>query len=157
MLEALESRRLMAVTTSFSSGVLTVTSDHASDRVAIATNDHGQIVVRANDHVVRAIGASHVNGIRVNLGDGNDVLDTAHTVNKPMTIHGGGGNDTLRGGSGHDQIYGDAGNDLLRAQDGRADAINGGSGTDTAYADHSDTATGVEHLYHPFHHHHPTH
>lgn len=153
MFEALEPRRLLAVTTSFASGVLTVTSDNASDSVFIGKNDHGQIFVQVNHHVIRAIGASHVNGIRVNLGGGNDLLTTSHAVNKPMTIHGGAGNDTLQGGSGHDQIFGDGGDDLLKAQDGVSDVLNGGLGNDTAYADGVDTTTGVEHVHHPLHHH----
>ena len=153
MIESLEPRRLMAVTTSFASGILTVTSDHASDRVFIGRNDHGQIFVSVNHYVLRAVSAGHVSGIRVNLGGGNDVLSTAHTVDKPMTIHGGEGNDTLQGGSGHDLIYGDGGDDLLRAQDGRRDSLFGGPGNDTAYADGVDQVTLVEHVHHPLHHH----
>ena len=152
MWEQLEARRLLAVTTSFASGVLTVTSDNASDSVLIGTNDHGQIVVQANHHVVRAIGASHVTGIKVNLGGGNDLLVTSHTVNKPMTVHGGAGNDTLQGGSGHDQIFGDSGNDLLKGQDGARDTLDGGLGNDTAYADSVDLVTHVEHVHRPLHH-----
>ena len=153
MLESLEPRRLFAVTTSFASGVLTVTSDHASDSVFIGKNDHGEIIVQANHHLIRRIAAAHVSGIRVNLGGGNDLLTTAHAVNKPMIIRGGPGNDTLQGGSGHDQIFGDGGDDVLKAQDGVRDALDGGLGNDTAYADGIDTSTGVEHVHHPLHHH----
>lgn len=153
MFEPLESRRLMSVTTSFASGILTVMSDSASDSVFIGKNAHGQIYVQANHQVLRAVGASHVSGIRVNLGAGNDLLTTSRAVNKPMTIRGGAGNDTLQGGSGHDQIYGDDGDDLIRAQDGVKDSLFGGAGNDTADADGIDVITGVEHVRHPAHHH----
>ncbi len=153
MFESLEPRRLMSVTTSFASGILTVTSDHASDSVFIGRNDHSQIVVWSNHQLLRAISASHVSGIQVNLGAGNDVLTTARAVNKPMTIRGGAGNDTLQGGSGHDQIYGDDGDDLIRAQDGVKDSLYGGAGNDRADADGIDVTTGVEHVRHPAHHH----
>ena len=153
MLESLESRRLMSVTTDFTSGVLTITSDDASDRVSLSTNAHGQIVVAANHHVIRAIGASHVTSILVNLGGGNDVLETAHTINKRMTVHGGEGNDAIQGGSAHDQLFGDGGDDVIRAQDGVSDTVNGGPGNDTAYTDANDTLSDVEHVVHPQHHH----
>ena len=153
MLESLESRRLFAVTTSFSSGILTVTSDHAADSVLIGRNDHGQIFVQANHHVLRTISASQVTGIRVNLGAGNDVLAIGHGVNQPATIHGNLGNDTLQGGSGQDLIYGDDGDDVIRAQDGVRDSVFGGAGNDTAYTDGVDATTNVEHVRHPLHHH----
>lgn len=153
MFESLESRWLMAVTTGFASGVLTVTSDDAADHISLGTNAHGQIVVRVGQHVIRAIGASHVSSIQVNLGGGDDVLATAHTINKPMTVRGGEGNDLIQGGSGHDQLFGDGGNDVIRSQDGVSDRVDGGAGNDTAYADAGDTVVNVEHVVHPQHHH----
>ena len=153
MFEQLESRRLFAVTTSFSSGVLTVTSDGASDSVFIGRNDHGQIFVQTNHAVVRSVSGHEVTAIRVNLGAGNDALAVSTRVNKPMTIRGGSGNDTLQGGAGHDQIYGDDGDDLIRSQDGVRDSVVGGAGNDRAYADDIDVVTQVEHVYHPAHHH----
>jgi Ca2+-binding RTX toxin-like protein len=154
MFESLEARRLMAVTTGFASGVLTVTSDAASDHVFIGKNDHGQIFVQVGQHILRAVGASQVSSIRVGMGGGNDVLTTARAVDKPMVIRGGGGNDTLQGGSGLDMIYGDTGDDVLKSQDGRRDYLDGGSGNDTAYADEIDSVIATEHVHHPLHHHH---
>lgn len=157
MFESLEARRLMAVTTGFASGILTVTSDGASDRVFIGKNDHAQIFVQVGQHVLRAVAASQVTGIRVSMGAGHDVLVTAQAVDKPMVIRGGGGNDILQGGSGQDQIYGDTGDDVLKAQDGRRDFLDGGPGNDTAYADEIDSVIATEHVHHPLHHHHRPH
>ena len=153
MIESLERRQLMAVTTGFASGVLTVTSDHASDSVFIGRNDHGQVFVQVGHHVLRAVSAAQVGSIRVSLGAGNDVLTTAHSVNKPMVIRGGAGNDVLQGGSGHDRIFGDEGDDLLKSQDGVRDTLDGGWGNDTAYSDGVDIVTATEHVHHPLHHH----
>lgn len=154
MLEALESRRLLSVSANFASGVLTVTSDHAPDQVLVGTDNHGRIFVHADHHVLLAVPAHDVIGIAVNLGGGNDSLNTAHTVNRPMTIHGGGGNDTIVAGTGHDQIFGDDGDDHITSNDGVADHVDGGPGHDTALVDHRDHVINVEHVHGGHHHHH---
>ena len=151
MFQALEPRRLFTVTASFAGGVLTVASDHDSDQVLIGTDNHGQIFVHAVHHVILAVSAHDVSSIQVNLGLGNDSLETQATIHAPMTIRGGAGNDTLRGGSGHDAIFGDDGDDLIYADDGVADSIDGGAGSDSAFVDHIDTVHNVEHIHH--HHH----
>lgn len=155
MFETLEPRRMLTVTTSFASGVLTVTSDHAPDRVRIAAGSHAGIFVYAGHVLVAALHTA--DAIRVNLGDGDDSLVTENHLSVPMTIHGGLGNDDLTGGTGRDQIFGDDGNDVLRAHDGSSDTVDGGAGVDTAYTDHVDVVTNVEHIIHPSHPHHPHH
>ncbi len=150
MFEALEARRLLAVTAMFNSGVLTVTSDDASDHVRITTT-HGDIFVFAGHHLVTAV--HDVSGIVVNLNGGDDSLDTQHGVSAPMTIHGGNGNDNLIAGSGHDDIFGDEGDDNINSVDGTSDNVDGGPGNDTALVDHVDVVTNVEHVHHPHHHH----
>jgi Ca2+-binding RTX toxin-like protein len=152
--ETLESRRLLSVSAVFAAGVLTVTSDHAPDQVLIGTDNHGRIFVHANHHVLLAVPAHDVIGIAVDLGGGNDSLNTAHTVNRPMTIHGGAGNDTIVAGTGHDQIFGDEGDDHIASNDGIADQVDGGPGHDTALVDHRDHVTNVENVHGGHHHHH---
>jgi|SRR5687768_9150207 len=153
MLDSLEPRRLLSVTASFNSGTLTVTSDAAADHVLIGTNAHGQIFVHTNHHVILAVSAHHVARINVDLGGGNDALDTAATVRAPMTIRGGAGNDTLVAGSGHDMVFGDDGDDFINSADGTVDVVDGGAGHDSALVDHVDHVSGVEHVHHPHHHH----
>lgn len=152
MLQALESRRMLTVTANLTAGVLNVNSDHDSDQVILATNDHGQIVVQAGfHHTILAVSTHDVSSINVNLGIGNDSLDTSAHINQPMNIHGGAGNDTVRAGSGHDMIFGDEGDDLIYSDDGVADNVDGGDGNDTAFVDAHDTVHNVEHVL--FHHH----
>jgi Ca2+-binding RTX toxin-like protein len=64
------------------------------------------------------------------VGDHLDNLISANEVGKPVTLLGGGGNDTLTGGGGNDSIDGEGGTDLL---DGRlgGDTMKGGDGNDT--------------------------
>jgi Ca2+-binding RTX toxin-like protein len=149
MIEHLECRRHLSVTTSFSAGVLTVTGDADPNRVSISRNlDTGQLLVRSSDVTIRSIAYAEVNSIVVNLLGGEDRLTTAANVEKPMNVnggegsdnlttgggadvvHGAPGNDTLNGAGGADQLFGDDGNDTM---DGgaRGDTFNGGGGTDT--------------------------
>jgi Ca2+-binding RTX toxin-like protein len=130
MIEHLESRRLLAVTTGFSSGVLTVTGDADANHVFIGRNlDTSSVFVKVNDAIVRTVPLANLTSIKVSLLGGNDSLETAPNVEKPMTISGGEGNDVLTGGGGKDSIAGDAGNDFLRGGPG-ADSLYGGDGDD---------------------------
>lgn len=131
MFERLESRRFLSVTTNFAGGVLTVTGDGDANNVFLSRNlNTGQLVVRAGDAVVGTAPYANVNAITVNLFGGNDRLNTASNVEKPMTVSGGEGNDTLITGSGKDTVNGNAGNDILISGAG-ADTLNGGDGNDT--------------------------
>ena len=151
MLDSLEPRRHLSVTAGFHAGLITVTGDVAADHVLIGRDHHGHIFVHANHHVILAVSAHDVNGIAVDLGGGNDALDTAAAVHAPMTIRGGAGNDTLVAGSGHDMIFGDAGDDVINSVDGASDLVDGGAGHDSALVDHVDHVTGVEHVHYPHH------
>ena len=149
MIERLENRRLFAVTTGFSGGVLTVTGDGAANRVSISRNlDSGQLIVRSGDATIRSVPYAEVDSITVNLLGGEDRLGTAANVAKPMTVnggegsdnlatgasndtvHGNGGNDSINTGAGNDNLFGDAGNDRMDGGGG-ADGFNGGTGIDT--------------------------
>jgi Ca2+-binding RTX toxin-like protein len=146
MLESLEHRTLLTVTTSFQNGVLTVTGDHADDIVHIVADGHGSIVVSDAHHILRTVSVHDLVQTNVNLGLGNDQLGVGGVL-APMNIHGGDGNDVLTGGSGHDQIFGDAGDDVIYADDGAVDLVDGGAGTDTAVVDFHDEVHNVEHIH----------
>ncbi|HET6569997.1 MAG TPA: hypothetical protein VFG58_00705 [Solirubrobacterales bacterium] len=92
--------------------------------------------------------APSIAGFEVNAGGGDDRVHVAASVKTPVTMRGGGGDDTLVGGSasdklsggrgddrligarGDDQLYGGPGNDLLMGGPG-SDLLRGGSGMDT--------------------------
>jgi Ca2+-binding RTX toxin-like protein len=154
MIEPLESRRLLAVTAVLSAdGVLSVTGDAEPNPVFIGRRvdpaaGTDEIFVRSRDVVLGTFANSDVASIRVDLLAGNDALETAHNVLKPMTalggegndrlttgggndlVDGGIGNDTQLGGGGNDQLHGGDGNDLLDGALG-ADVMHGGMGLDT--------------------------
>lgn len=84
-------------------------------------------------------------------GDGNDILASSPSLNIPLNIDGGGGDDTLvgadgddaiDGGTGADNIDGANGNDRLTGGSGTdSDVLNGNSGVDAV--DYSDRSVGV--------------
>jgi hypothetical protein len=145
-LEALESRALPAVTTSFKNGVVLIQGDEKANLITVRRDLGAGVVVVINESArgstlkgtwffpagrVRQIrffgqggndefGAQFVYGIPVwaDGGDGHDLLE------------GGFGDDTLLGGDGNDDLFGNFGNDFLTGQGGR-DALLGGTGNDT--------------------------
>ena len=88
------------------------------------------------------------NGIRIELGDGNDVYNGGEQLpaSIPVTVDGGDGIDTLRGaaqaalretligGPGNDKITGGPGDDVLRGGEGD-DEIEGQAGNDQLYGE----------------------
>jgi Ca2+-binding RTX toxin-like protein len=91
--------------------------------------------------------APSIAGFEVNASGGDDRVHVARSVRVPVTMRGGGGDDTLIGGSsadklvggrgndklvggrGNDQLYGGIGDDVLLGGRGD-DQLYGGSGTD---------------------------
>ncbi len=70
---------------------------------------------------LQSLAIGSVTSITVSAGDGNDTVTIAFTAAVPVTLDGGGGNDSLRGGDGNDVLIGGLG----------TDTINGGKGIDT--------------------------
>jgi Ca2+-binding RTX toxin-like protein len=66
---------------------------------------------------------------RLTGGTGNNTLNTT-SFSGPVTLDGGGGNDSLVGGTGNDSLFGGDGNDTLSGGDGD-DTLDDGSGNDT--------------------------
>jgi Ca2+-binding RTX toxin-like protein len=72
---------------------------------------------------------AQIGGIRVDAGNGDDLVRLAGDIGIPTTLLGGAGNDTLVGGAGNDSINGGPGDDLLWGGPGN-DTLNGGTGND---------------------------
>jgi Ca2+-binding RTX toxin-like protein len=123
----------MAVTASFSSGILTVMGDSASNTIEISRDTSGAILVNGGAVTVRGGSATVANTVRIQLfGKGNS--DTLSLIESSgalprANIFGGGGNDTITGGSGADMLFGEGGDDTLNSRGG-ADFLFGGSGGD---------------------------
>jgi Ca2+-binding RTX toxin-like protein len=142
-----------AATVSVSNGVLTYTAQAgATNRVAFAETAPGTVAVTAragdNDPAAGAgscssannvITCTGVSSVRVDAGDGADVISAAGLATIPATLMGGAGSDTLTGGADDDSIDGGADNDVLNGGagddtlggDDGADVFNGGDGIDT--------------------------
>lgn len=73
--------------------------------------------------------APSIGGFEVNAGGGDDQVTVAKDVPVPVTMRGGGGNDSLLGGAGPDKLIGGAGNDRLVGGRGD-DLLYGGPGED---------------------------
>ena len=83
----------------------------------------------------------NMNGGTIQLGTGNDTVDTTGSAASAMVIQGGAGNDTLTGAGGSDNILGGRGTDTLVGAAG-ADMLSGGDDNDTIQGDgSSDTIT----------------
>lgn len=123
-----------AVTSSFSSGTLSITGDALDNTITVLRNAAGQILV--NGGAVSVVGGTptvaNTSRIQVFGLGGNDTL-TLSEVNGALpaaNLFGGEGNDVLTGGSGGDQIFGQAGNDTLLGKGGN-DFLFGGNDNDT--------------------------
>jgi Ca2+-binding RTX toxin-like protein len=109
---------------------LLITGDDANNNLTVSRDLDGHLFENGNaidgDPTV-----ANTNLIRVNAGDGNDVI-TLDETNGPLPaaqLFGGGGNDTLTGGSGNDRLSGQGGSDNLFGQGGN-DTLDGGAGSD---------------------------
>jgi Ca2+-binding RTX toxin-like protein len=122
-----------ATTSTFSSGLLTVSGDSANNSIAISRDAAGKIFV--NNGAVAVVGGTptvaNTSLIRVLSLGGQDViaLNEANGAMPAANLFGGAGDDTLTGGSGSDQLFGQAGNDTLLGRGG-FDLLSGGSDND---------------------------
>jgi Ca2+-binding RTX toxin-like protein len=94
------------------------------------------------DGVPGKFAASEFSRVRVEVGDGDDVVDLS-ALPLPATVLGGDGRDVifggaaadlLLGGAGDDTLFAGSGNDTLRGGDGN-DYLNGGPGADEFFGD----------------------
>jgi hypothetical protein len=148
----LEDRTVPAVVADFSAGVLTVTSDAASDTISIevvgglvkvfqGTSPPTEVSVTGGSNGIKP---KALTGILVNAGDGDDRVTVAATLKAPATLNGGTGSDVLNGGAGNDVITTgtDAIGDSASGGDGN-DSVTGGAGPDQLFGGNgNDTVTG---------------
>ena len=149
-LEALEPRRLFAITATSAGGVLTVLGDESANAITVSRNVNGNLLV--NNGAVAIAGSpatvSNIVTIRVSGLDGNDTLtiDETNGALPEASLSGGTGNDTLTGGAGADTLDGGGGDDLLLGKAGNDslvggignDSLTGGAGTDQAFGQSGD-------------------
>ena len=125
MFEKLELRQLLS--NALHAGVLTVTGTGASENITIAQSG-SKVTVNQTGQPGTVYQAASILHIVVNANGGNDKVDCS-TVNVPVELHGGSGNDTLVGGNGGDNLFGEDGNDTIYGGAGK-DALHGGAGND---------------------------
>ena len=134
MLAVGSSSAMAAVTSSFSSGTLSVFGDSLDNNVTVSRNAAGTLLVNggavpiaggtptvANTTLIQAFGQT-----------GNDTI-TLSEINGALpraNLFGGADNDTLTGGSGIDQLFGQGGNDTILGRGG-GDLLFGGADNDT--------------------------
>jgi hypothetical protein len=70
--------------------------------------------------------------IIINGNGGNDTIEVAGTLTRPVRFYGGSGNDVLTGGGGNDVFVGGSGDDVLTGNLGR-DLLIGGLGLDRIF------------------------
>src|SRR4051794_21649156 len=101
-LQLLEDRILLALTSSLTGGLLSVTGDAANDIVTLRLGTTNRIEVLSGAVVVSNFDPSAVLRIVVNGGAGNDSITMSFAATVPVTLQGGAGNDTLAGGAGNE-------------------------------------------------------
>jgi Ca2+-binding RTX toxin-like protein len=153
--DALEGRKLLAVTATPSGGILYVAGDSGNNTISIEWTPgpsgrtikvfDGSTVVATYNHVI--VGPNLFYAVSVTGGAGNDTLYASKLSSSdtfadyPVTLKGDGGYDTLYGsdsaetiygGPQSDDIYGYAGNDLIYGEGG-LEVIAAGDGNDTVF------------------------
>ena len=127
-------------------GVLQITGDAASDKLALIPNGTALAVDVGEDGTIDfSFDKSTFSSINVQAGDGDDTVDGSNGIAGfgPLTINGGAGNDTIRGGDGDDTLLGGNGNDTIDGNRGN-DVVLGGGGNDTFIWDPGDGSDTIE-------------
>src|SRR5215471_10712967 len=133
----------MAIKANFSpdAGLLSVTGDHADNRIVASPNAAGQILVNGGDVPIDGGSSAVANTteIQISGGNGDDTiaLDESNGPLPAAQLSGGNGNDVLTGGAGADQLFGGNGNDTLNGGRGN-DTLFGGNGNDILIGDPGD-------------------
>lgn len=109
---------------------LLITGDDADNSITVSRDLGGRLF--ANGETIDGEPTvANTDLIRVNGGDGNDVitLDQSNGALPAAELSGGNGNDIVTGGSGNDELLGQDGNDFLFGRAGN-DRLVGGDGDD---------------------------
>jgi Ca2+-binding RTX toxin-like protein len=149
-IEHLESRRLFAITASFSpgsGGILAITGDDNANVIIVSRNVAGQLFVNGGAVAISGGSATIANTgtIKVFARAGNDTvtLDETNGALPKAHLFGDAGNDILTGGSGKDSLFGAAGGDQLFGKGANdtmfgsadGDRLVGGTGDDEAFGE----------------------
>ena len=140
-IETMENRTVPSITSLFSQGALTITSNGA-DNMVVAANANGNVTLNGTQLTVSnvAVSASSVTSLDVVGGKGKNTIDlggvtaASFTALTTVKIDGGAGNDSIIGSSLADSINGSGGNDTIKGGDGN-DSLNGGTGNDQLNGD----------------------
>ncbi len=147
LIEAIEHRVMLAVTASFSGGVLTVTGDSLDNTIVVNQSGVGSLLVNGGAVAITGGIPTVGNTTRIDIFGlaGNDILslDETNGALPPAILRGGTENDALTGGSGADQLFGEAGDDVLLGKGGidslfggtENDTLTGGSGDDQVFGE----------------------
>jgi Ca2+-binding RTX toxin-like protein len=125
--EALETRRMFAVTASLTSGNLLVRGDAANNDILVRRNPSAAeyVVTERGAFVARFADARGVTRLTLDGGAGNDKLQVASAgtsaVYLPADLFGGDGNDVFRGGGYKNWFFGGPGNDTADYSDRTTD------------------------------------
>ena len=132
--DRLEERTLLAVTSNFAAGVLTIASD-AGDAITV-NQTNGNVLINNADPDSGTLLATDVTSIDVTGGPLGNAIDlsavslTGFANLTAVAVDGGDGDDTIMGSALGDSLSGGAGNDTILGLAG-IDTIQGGSGNDT--------------------------
>ena len=129
VIDALEPRRLFAISLALDEGLLTIGGTSGADSIVVSrVEDNLSIAINKSIFVMPL---EEVQRINIKGLAGNDRISFGDDVNIAATIFGGAGNDRLSGGTRSNRLCGEAGHDTLVGSTGR-DQFIGGLNIDTA-------------------------
>jgi Ca2+-binding RTX toxin-like protein len=128
-MDALEDRRLLAITYDAVTSSLSIVGTSSNDSYLVSQDTNNVIVDHGGTQTLFSRTLQPIKRIYANLDDGNDILTLEETMTMPLVANGGNGNDLIAGGAAVDVILGGDGIDFLYGR-GRRDYLDGGSGND---------------------------
>jgi Ca2+-binding RTX toxin-like protein len=128
---------LQPATVRLEQGVVTILGTDGDDMIGIDIKDEELIVVVNSLEESVRFQADQVTRIQVYAKRGNDHVTVSSSIEAPVGIDGGPGDDVLYGGSSNDTLLGATGDDVLHGRGG-ADQLAPGKGTDYLFGDSGD-------------------
>ena len=137
--EALEPRRLLAVTTGQIGGLVAVTGSDAAETITLAADGGDLVVIEDAATEVGRFAFGTFDYVFVDAGGGDDLVtndlaadaDGVRPIEGFVNLAGGAGDDTLVAGLAYDRLDGGLGDDSLTADDGGENRLVGDAGNDT--------------------------
>ena len=113
MIETLEARRLFHTFTLDANGLLTLITHPDSETIGLRVLGPNYLATIDEEGVAEQFPFDQVKTVLIQALHGDDSINIDPGVKVPMTIQGGGGNDTIFAGAGPTVLEGDDGNDVL--------------------------------------------